>query len=931
MITNNKQSKDFLKKDLPREKIVQEDVDTMWSNIGQYMEENIQAANDLNDKYLSVLDTTAAYSTDALNRLTTIASLLADLHSISGISNTSFTAFSEGVKSKTTAVTASADLLNVTLSKSALYRQVPRSVRLHSRNGTLGNSREYDTIKFNDMENIVGSHSRVEIEALNSELVATLELDLGQVSVLNTISFKAHNLGVRLPLIESIEVSEDGLKYSPCSIEVSNSQSIELDDFRFPNGMVNLSVTEFRARYVRISLVQRFPYAMSDSNTNRYAIGISSLTTSFSSCEEEGEVIFGPFKTTSQILKAAVYADVQRMNLENRNVSFKMSNDLQNWYEVENSELYDESSEFSKVLNFNNVERSSIKTENPVQELYLKVAMKSVDMSHLNQEKATVSRFRNKLTSSNKSIFVGTALGKRSVYRSEGFKFGARVSFPAGAAIMNNEAIVDFRINGAATIKSIGVEGSAVDISKGLIASRTGDSIAVQNRYDKIHITDSDLVAANPSYDFDAHAIKTYRFSKPTLNRMNIETKNDEFRIGGALPVLPSSMPAGIYYLRTGAHSVKIDMSEGFLYSNSQALYQVDSDVNSAELFNEIGEKIADIDTEQQDGLSYISLMSSLKIVSPELVGASYSSLYPLKPLAIDEYALEFGKLVFGGYFKGLAEVMPRVTKDLTTTTPVSGLNDSQRLLVHNSKQVMAKYQLLGNDLKKTIKLNHTNIMAGTIGFDISEASVNAFIKEVPFDDGTTEFRLSTTMVQIDNHNSNEITLDQGYVDDGQITFAGTVSPFQNRVYSRDELIEEGDWMIDDESLIKIILPSHIRTSDVIDTEISYNIKATKVSTSGLYSVDYERGVLYTVAPIDHRTYVNYKYSFMFAEYEALDEIAKEDYADSGSIISVDGEIQEGVDYLVIIRETSDTDFEYKASPVISQLRLNLITADDFL
>lgn len=931
MITNNKQDKNFLRKDLPRGVLKQEDVDSLWSNIGEYLESNISAANQLNDKYLSVLDATAKNSDSALNRLTSIASLLADLYSISGASNTSFGAFSSGIKAKVESVNANRDLLNVSLDKSVLHRSTPRAVKIHSRNGTVGNTREYDTVRFNDVENIVGSHSRVEIESFDSELVAAIQIDLGQVEVLNTLGFKVHNFGVRLPLIESIQTSEDGIKFTSQNVIVSNSQSVELEDFTFPEGNVQLDLTEFKARYIRINMVQRFPYALNTDSINRYAIGISALSASFNSAAKEGEVIFGPFKTSSEVLKAAVYADVQRMNLEERNVTFQISNDLQEWYELENSEVYDESSELSKVVNFNNVERSSIRTVEPVTQVYLKINMKSIDMTHLNQQKDNVTRYRSRLSSSNKSIFTGIAEGDKYVFKSEGFKYGARVGNPEGANVLNAESIVDFRIDGKTVVKSIGPSSSGIDVSKGFIRPDADVSLTVYNRFDKVHVVDGDLITAQPSYDFDPYALKMYRFSKPISSSMNIETVNNSHVVSGGLPVLNMSLPAGIYYLDFGTSTVSIDLSEGFAYSNSQTIYEVSDYITAAVLVNEIGEKISTIQAEENNGIRFISIFDSLGLTVPEVDGLVYSKEYPLRPLQNNEFAIEFGRLLFSQYFKGKAQSIPIVTKDISSTSPISGLGDSQRLLVNNSKQIKASYQLLDDDLKRTVKLKHTNIMNGTVGFDISEASVNAFVREVPFQDGATEFRLSSQYVQIDNYNLNNIQLQPGYVDDGEISFVGTISPFQNRVYSQEELIDEGDWMIDMDLIPTILLPDHVRTSDIIDTEISYNIEAGKISTSGLYSVDYKRGIMHTVAPIDHRTYINYKYSYMFSEYEALESISEDNYSDAGTSVSIDGEIENGVDYMVLVKAVSGSSFDYKSSPVISDLRLNLITADDFL
>jgi hypothetical protein len=239
---------------------------------------------------------------------------------------------------------------------------------------------------------------------------------------------------------------------------------------------------------------------------------------------------------------------------------------------------------------------------------------------------------------------------------------------------------------------------------------------------------------------------------------------------------------------------------------------------------------------------------------------------------------------------------------------------------------------MIGNDLKNIIKLNHTNIVSGTVKFDIRKASVNSFIKEVDFINGYDEFSIASIYRQINNYNKNVIELQDGFIDDDTIQILGCSEYFKSRVYSEDELIAKGDWLISYENTVpEIILPEGVFTSDIVDTELVYNIQGAKVSISGLYSVDYIKGILHTVAPIDERIEISYRYSSIFAEYEALEKVSPQKITVSQGLAIVEDESEESSEYLAIIKNNISKDIDYKVSPVIDDLKVNFITSGDLL
>lgn len=932
MILNINNGKDFCLKYLPSGRIRDDDMAKVWGSIQDYLNSNVGAANALNNTYLSLLDITAKESNDAMANLRTLSSALADLYSISGESKKSFSPFDHGIKITEEGLSANSDLLNISLSKSSTANYIPKDIRVATRTGQLGNSVEYEKLRYADIENIVGSHSRLEIESFNTELSVSINIDLGQSLPLNTVGFTLTNFGVRLPSIESIQTSEDGSAFTTRHIVASNSTSIDLEDFSFPQGRVLLEMEEFSARYIRIAMTQRFSYLLEDGSASRYAIGISELHTAFGSAVDTGSLIIGPLKSESEILKVAISADSQRESVDGKNITFYLSNDLDNWYEITNSRVFSAGAAAPKVINFNNIDESSIETADPVKRLYLKVSMNSIDASYLRKASLVARRSRATLGRSNKRIPISDPTDSIHVYESNLFRYGSSASYPGGSSVRGGLHVSGLRTNGLSRHLSVTPSDTGVYLLGGQMTAPGNAPLAVQSKMDKCHVVEEESIVCELTDDFDPHAAIIHSVSKPIMNGMNIETsRGNSFSVPGGMPVLPFSAEAGVYFLATEEGRIEIDLSEGFAYSNSQLVIEVPEGSDSINLYNEIGRLVSTLTPIRLDDVTYVSIADAIGVTYPAIGNLTYSTSYPIRRLAENEVSVEYGNIAFGGYFKGAAELVPRIMLKRINSRPVYGINTT-RLLLESSKKIRASYQLLGYDLERTVKLKHTNIMGGTVRFDISQASVNAFMKEVPFEDGQSEFVLSSSVTGIVPKGVSSFQLRSDYVDSEDVVFAGSTHQFSNRVYSEEELSEEGDWMLETvDHVTSVRLPSDIRTDEVVDAEITYRVRPGRASSSGLYSIDYRRGIIHTSAKVDHRTTVSYSYSHIFAEYESLKELNSEDFSVSPSSVDVLIETGDESEYLAVIIDKNTGELNYSATPVISDLRINIITAEDFM
>ena len=123
-------------------------------------------------------------------------------------------------------------------------------------------------------------------------------------------------------------------------------------------------------------------------------------------------------------------------------------------------------------------------------------------------------------------------------------------------------------------------------------------------------------------------------------------------------------------------------------------------------------------------------------------------------------------------------------------------------------------------DGKNIAKLNKSCIVKGSVKFDFSDASIFSFVKEVDFINGIDEFNTGNKVEVNIPKNENKFSLGHKVDHFCEIKFVGYSSIFNNRVFDRKELINAGDYMLNDisDSETEVILPDNIKTHDIIST-----------------------------------------------------------------------------------------------------------------
>lgn len=930
------QTQEFIQKPVLSEAVNAEDLNMVWKNVAELFNLNTADINALNANMLLALDSAAKESESIVNDIGVLSNKLADIYVITGRSNRSVDLLQDRLNVTESGIEFDKDTLTVALAESSKNIYGIRKITTSSNGGSVGNALEYNSLSYSDSGNLIGSTSRLEIEKINGELYASIHIDLGSAKIVNNISFKLFNLGTRLPVLESVEYSQTGCSYKKADIFMSGSAKVDFNDFRTTKDTVDLEFGEVDARFIKINLSQNFAYSI-DQTKRRYAIGLNKLEISLREAIPAGDIIFGPYTSSDEILKVALSARLQHYNSDALSgMVFSVSSNGQEWLDIPNSSFLEADGK-SKVINFNNLDTSSIITSEPVNQVYVKIAMTSFKSAFTKKLDYPFERFFAELSTTNKMIILSQAATADNtvVYKVVGPRLGKETVYRKGNTITNVE-ISEIRLNGEMLIRSVGANTADTYRLTDIISTEDG-RVTVSAKADRLFISEQEIVTAETSFDVDTNSFNVFELSKPIFASQQIETISNTFVPVRYKPVLEVLNKAGTYTAEIGQTSITIDLSEGFFRSCAELLIICDDEVDSVTVIDEIGGLIGVFPVELVSGKTVISLANIFDLVIPVIEGRTFNNKYPLVPLDTNEFAILDGQIVFGSYYNGLGVFSRILQRDIDSTLERT-LSDMDRVILQEAKKIRRKVSLTEYNLKSIIKLQDTNIVQGTTRFDYSNSSVNSFVKEVPFTDGNSEFQLTQEYVQAISRGTSVILLNPLFLDDGALENYldgyGSCSEFlKRRVYSEEELIDSGDYHISlvDAGEPKIFLAVDVTTSDISDVTIIYNIVPNSVSRNGLYSIDYRRGIIYTSGPVDGGIQIEYSYSFVFADYTPLEKVltGNVQIANGQCVVSIDdSDLKE---YVAIVSNTPDGVIEINTSPVLTDVVLNIITSGDFL
>lgn len=852
----------------------------LWLGIDSKLNVAIDNFNLLNDNLLSILDTSASICGEASQNLSVALNYLGDFSVLSGNSNSSFGPLSLNVVSNSN---INVYKLNdqIFLADKNIRKPIFKNVVIGG-SGSAGDTSNPGYIK-NNVPGSLPYGSRVDFESYDVSLSSSIDLFLAEESLINGVSFNFTNNGIRYPV-----VTVSGVKNSGEVINLATEVDTEVT-----NGNVNLRFDAVNIERISIGVSQL--YSEKISGRNRYSFGISDFDAGLFSSVDSGEIVFGPYVSEDEIFKASIDSKIPT----DENFTLALSHDGKTWYDVSSTLSNDGK---AKIINFNDIDETSVKTTYPVKTLYVKASLKSTEKTYQKPNQNIYSLETYQYDPFTRSVFLNSDLELTSVYETDG-------SFVGGKG-------------NTSSIK----HAEAVSVKGEFFPRNTSEQIVdaiVYSNYAYPFVKVSDNFEVHPSSDVIMETAKIYTFTNPKIVEQSI-TSNLISDTTKYVLTVKDGLDFGTYTLHIDEDVYEINLGSGFSVNTSAAIFScVDGSV--AYVVDPSGAR-TDITPSQSGDAFFINLND---VIFNRITATGYNELFPIKKMTSNEWIILNGNIISGKAFNGVVSVSQ--TKLRSSNFSVKESVDGNILILSDGKKTKVKYKLSKFDFKKVAKLKHCNIVNGTLAFDFSDASVNNMLLEVPYVDGKSEFIVSSRQQSTSNRSKNKIKISPYFIDNDSIIILGGSSVIKNRVYSELELVDSGDYYIYKSvpsdvghPYYEIRLPDNIFTSDIIDTIIEYDVNNINRSNAGIYSVDYESGTLHSSSPIDGNTYIEYQYSNIILSGTSGRLLKEEEYKETKTTLTLNGNIEEDT-IGIVYKDKGEEEIKYMSSSKLKNITINVL------
>lgn len=854
--------------------------DKLFLDIKGRSEFIVSETNNLNNKMAASVGLFAEGVSDIRSRMSNISNMYLTISTISGNSNTEFSILNMPVHSNR----------NILIQKNRLklitetFNPVTISNVSVLTNGSYGNTSDFEDKRNANPDTLISS-TPFEVERINGAVSLTTTISLRDKSLINNISFNYSNFGIDNPSISHVEISEDGKLFRRISfIEEQSGDSVDL------------IIDDSSIRAIRFTAIQNKSY-VSKLDKVRYAIGISDLSVGLASSAESGSIVFGPLTQASEILKASISASIPTDGYSFANTVFEISHNNNDWYRVSTPFSL---SDYPKHIDFNNISENSVKTENPVTTLFLRITMNgSESQKRFNFD--SINRHTQTLNSINPYITAPFNISDKYVLgKSYGYTYGVRSTYNS---FYDNLGLLDtatsIRSGNDYLVKSIS--------SKGQINKAT-----IRSFMHKCSVEEGDAYRIIPSQDMDIGTVKAYKVSNPIKRAMRVSESNNV--------ILPFKQDAGIYRLTDGSLSRDIDLRSGFFSSCYQWIYEPHN--KDVYLIDHMGFKVHTFDRGR-----HINLLDYFEYEEPTFNESTVHKVvlnkdYPMSNLNDGEFTIVDNRL----YSSNTSAIVDchSFTSDEIELMFKSNIN-SISIYTEDAKFSKASEILTKYDGLKAAKLNKSGLLKGSVKFKNNDSSLMSFVREVQFINGIDEFNTGARVEVLIPKNVSEFSLGRLVDHFSDFNIIGYSDVFKSKVFTLDELVFEGDYLLEDRgNETFIILPENIKTHDIIDTHIVFDSSMSNAG-NGYYSIDYNNGVLYSQSIISGNTEVEYIYSNVFITGSMISVLDKSEYNISGKQVQVSN-VSDGDNFVLLSPIKIEQESKIFRSPTIKNLILNTVT-----
>lgn len=226
-------------------------------------------------------------------------------------------------------------------------------------------------------------------------LVLDLTLNIGKEVIVNHIRVNPNNFGTKTIIkIDEIETSIDGQNYISIKDDIPIADFVEEDEdnvFSLAPGTSKFAgqgiytFTPRKIKYIHLVFKQTEAYAITTNVglRQRFAIGIRDIDVRNFIYKNAGELISTAFNTTDEVRKVLLQSNQNPTETsELASITWSVSpDDGANWYEIQPKEFFPESGAVSvpEILEFNGPSEDTITTPVPVKSLRVKSVLERDD------------------------------------------------------------------------------------------------------------------------------------------------------------------------------------------------------------------------------------------------------------------------------------------------------------------------------------------------------------------------------------------------------------------------------------------------------------------------------------------------------------------------------------------------------------------------
>lgn len=825
-------------------------------DLGSKINEGINSTNSINDSLFDVIQSGIVYSQSLTEGLKLMSNQAQDLMILDG-DIAKKVSLLDNVQYKSSNIDINKNDLSISISKKKI-----ESLKVSSIDILINNNK----LVF-DKKGFISKNTNTR---LSSEYILNAKIDIAmnEEVLVSEIAIDSIGNGTYNPKIKSITcISESGAIYYPVILNSGQTS------YQLTSSTETIYIEPTIAKNIQIELIKDDSYI--DNGKDVYEIILKGIDIFSSNSNDSGEIIFGPIKSESTILKAGIYFK------SDRQIRSYISQDMETWYEVGNINSVEK---IDKILNINNIDVNSIATDIDFKDIYIKINIEAYNQEPKNN---SVKQTVRSAKSDNGYIEISYGENEKvsNIFTSSGDSYGR--------VFATNKELSSIK-KPFATINK-----QKLSLKDSDAANIFTSSVArIQCDPDKLYI---DGNSAIPTMSFPGTLIHTYSLSSPIL-RQDLSVNTNE------ICCLKLKVKSDTYILRYNSKEWQIELHNGFSRSIDSFNFLANEN-EYIDIYSLYGKYIGRSTAQLVNGEYVISLYD---IFFEAINDINFNKYYPFGD--VKKYSISAGKIVnkdnntetVTAYIHREQKIIPKISVEATNKIVSIDRQFASQVKNENLDEYAFKY---------FAKLKHAKIIKGSVQIDSSDAAVSNIRQEVPYVDGKTEFnQFKYEKRIIQNESLNIIYLNNINVD-GDIVFSGEYDLFVNKVYSEEELIFRGDYLVDSNG---IKLPPGIYTSLYIATEIIYEAKNINIA-SGLYSVDYINGMIFTQNKIYENVKVHYMHSTLYATYMSVKPESTDNYRDTGQSVIIFGESAE---YMIETIPKEINNLESKISPVVKDIEL---------